>query len=553
MEIGQPPAAPPRPDLDGNGTEPSSRHETPPRRGRLAWGIAAAAGLAAIAAIVWLAVGRDGSGNDTNAASKPATTTAKVERRDLIETETVSGTLGFSGSRPVVFLAPGVAASGSGGIAAAETGSASASTANASYPDSAGKVVAIAYSADGDPGTGGTTDEIPPATTGEEPPPTTTGEEPPPATTGEEPPPATTGEESPPATAGETPSVPSGGTATTGATAGAIATGGGSTGSTTASSQSSTGGQSTIVTWLPEVGSTIRTGGVLFRVNGKATILMDGGVPAWRTLREGETGRDVRQLEQNLVAMGYDPKRRITVDPSFGPATKAAVKRWQRDLDIEQTGRVKLGNVVFLPGNRRISAVEIELGTQIQAGTTVLTTSSTRQAVTVALETSKRDLVEAGDGVSVELPGGSDVTGTITAIGTVATASSEDTQTGQGQTSGSGSDATVEMTIALDSKSGSNLDQTPVDVKLTKEERVDVLAVPVTALLALRGRRLRRRGHRTERRRGSSRSSPACTQTATSRSRATVARGRHGRGAGVTASATAANASPPGRARVSST
>ena len=61
-------------------------------------------------------------------------------------------------------------------------------------------------------------------------------------------------------------------------------------------------------TWLPAVGDVIRRGGTLFRINNLPVVLMYGTVPAYRTLAKGvSNGPDVRQLNRNLKALGYDP------------------------------------------------------------------------------------------------------------------------------------------------------------------------------------------------------------------------------------------------------
>jgi peptidoglycan hydrolase-like protein with peptidoglycan-binding domain len=114
------------------------------------------------------------------------------------------------------------------------------------------------------------------------------------------------------------------------------------------------------ITWLPSAGSVIRPGRRLFEVDGAPVILMDGSVPAWRGLEVGVSdGVDVRQLERNLAALGYDPG---TVDEHFSSATAAAVKSWQKALGLPQTGSVELGRVVFLPGTRRVKTVDATLG-----------------------------------------------------------------------------------------------------------------------------------------------------------------------------------------------
>ncbi len=117
------------------------------------------------------------------------------------------------------------------------------------------------------------------------------------------------------------------------------------------------------VTSLPAVGQRIKPGQTLYKVDGSPSVLMSGSVPAYRTLTAGvSNGADVQELEQNLVALGFDPSRQIVVDETFDSATTAAVDRWQASLGETQTGTVTLGQVVFLPGAQRVTAVNTALG-----------------------------------------------------------------------------------------------------------------------------------------------------------------------------------------------
>jgi hypothetical protein len=117
------------------------------------------------------------------------------------------------------------------------------------------------------------------------------------------------------------------------------------------------------VTSLPAVGQTITRGQTLYQVSGAPVVLMTGSVPAYRDLSQGvSNGPDVQELEQNLVALGFDPSRQITVDQTFDAATAAAVDRWQAALGESQTGTVSLGQVVFLPGAQRVTAIDTVLG-----------------------------------------------------------------------------------------------------------------------------------------------------------------------------------------------
>jgi peptidoglycan hydrolase-like protein with peptidoglycan-binding domain len=252
--------------------------------------------------------------------------------------------------------------------------------------------------------------------------------------------------------------------------------------------------QDGILTRLPAVGAVLARGQALYEADGHPVPLWYGSRPAWRAFQLGMTdGPDVRQLEANLVALGYDPNRAVTVDRHFGWATAAAVKRWQRASGRAQTGAVPLGQVVFLPGPIRVATVTATVGAPLPAGTAILTATSTRPLVTVALETALQQLVRRGDRVQVTLPDGNSVRGTVASVGRVATQPNTGTGTegqGQGQSgNGNGSgQATVSVTIRLaDPKAAANLDQAPVQVAITTQAARGVLAVPINALLAQPG------------------------------------------------------------------
>jgi peptidoglycan hydrolase-like protein with peptidoglycan-binding domain len=242
-----------------------------------------------------------------------------------------------------------------------------------------------------------------------------------------------------------------------------------------AGTRSLAAGRPGTITALAPEGATRRRGDVLYRVDQRPVVLLVGSLPAWRRLQIGTEGRDVRQLEENLKALGYDPG---TVDREFDSDTEAAVEDWQADLGVEATGTVDPADILFSPGPVRIGAHPAEVGQTAQPGAAILEISSEDQVVTVDLAVSDRALVEVGDDVAVELPDQSEVAGTIAKIGSVAQATADET----GATTGS----TLEVTIELGEPAG-GLDQAPVDVSVVTESREGVLAVPVTALVALLG------------------------------------------------------------------
>jgi peptidoglycan hydrolase-like protein with peptidoglycan-binding domain len=238
------------------------------------------------------------------------------------------------------------------------------------------------------------------------------------------------------------------------------------------------------VTWTPKTGEIVRINRPLYEVDGQKVYLLDGAYPAYRTLTAGLTGNDVRQLERNLRALGFDEDREIRVDRTWDTGTTAAVRRWQRSNGIDDSGSIEWGRVVFQPGARRIGRIFTATAPPAAPGEpsapASMTTTSTKRIVTVDLETTQSALAETGASVRVELPDGTQVAGTIVRVGRIARkkpASAED----------SDPPATIKLTIRLKRGAGVALDQAPVDVDLEKQRARDVLTIPVTALLARQG------------------------------------------------------------------
>jgi peptidoglycan hydrolase-like protein with peptidoglycan-binding domain len=275
--------------------------------------------------------------------------------------------------------------------------------------------------------------------------------------------------------------------------------GGGSSGAGAGGSGAGGGGQTQggVVTRVAAVGAVVGRGQALYEVDGHPVPLWYGTRPAWRAFQLGMTdGPDVRQLEANLVALGFDPDRAITVDRHYSWATAAAVKRWQQASGRARTGTVPLGQVMFLPGPIRLATVTATVGAPVPAGTAILTASSTRPLVTVALDPAMQQLVRRGDRVEVTLPDGKTTRGTVWTVSRVATqpstgsgqnGSQEPGQSGNGSGNGSGQ-ATVQVTIRLATpRAAKGLDQAPVQVAITTQVHNGVLAVPISALLAQPG------------------------------------------------------------------
>jgi peptidoglycan hydrolase-like protein with peptidoglycan-binding domain len=321
-------------------------------------------------------------------------------------------------------------------------------------------------------------------------------------------------------------------------------------------------GHAGVVTSLPEVDESIGSGSEVFRISDAPTILLPGQLPAWRNLQSASQGADVLQLEEALVALGFDPSGAITVDDYFASATGDAISRlqiatgldddgrftlgdavffpgpvtvadvraavgdsvgaaspilvvqtgsepieggdvlqlqqalgrlgyaspttgvlddsttaaivaWQTDIGAVADGVVDLGEVVFLPGPVRVTEAAVTVGKPVNNGSNVLSTSESQSVVLVELDASNQDLLAVDQIVQVEMPDRSVVDAVVTDIDRIAR------RTNSGEVV---FDVTIQI---LDTSVGADLDQAPVDVLIVTDSRSQVVAVPVTALLAL--------------------------------------------------------------------
>jgi peptidoglycan hydrolase-like protein with peptidoglycan-binding domain len=245
------------------------------------------------------------------------------------------------------------------------------------------------------------------------------------------------------------------------------------------------------VTRLPAPGAVIHRGQAVYELDGRPVPLWYGSRPAWRAFQAGMAdGPDVRALEANLAALGFDPDHTVTVDGHFTAATRAAIRRWQGEVlglpPALRSGAIPLGGVVFLPGPIRIAAVAATVGGAVQPGTPILTATSTRPVVSVSLPPSFQQLVRRGARVQVILPDGTATPGTVATVSRAAVVPDPAAAPeGQGQGGGGPEQASIPLTVRLTRpRAAKGLDQAPVGVAITTEAHRGVLAVPITALLA---------------------------------------------------------------------
>ncbi len=93
-----------------------------------------------------------------------------------------------------------------------------------------------------------------------------------------------------------------------------------------------------LIATLPLRNAQIAEGGVLFTASGRPVFALEGKIPAYRDLVPGISGEDVRQLEQGLKRLGYDPG---SIDGVFDLQTSIAVARWYKAKGWEPFGATR--------------------------------------------------------------------------------------------------------------------------------------------------------------------------------------------------------------------
>lgn len=90
-----------------------------------------------------------------------------------------------------------------------------------------------------------------------------------------------------------------------------------------------------LLTTLPASNTKFKEGDVMFTASGRPVMALQGSSPAYRDLVPGTAGNDVRQLEEGLKRLGYDPG---DADGNYDEKTSAAVAEWYKSKGFEPFG-----------------------------------------------------------------------------------------------------------------------------------------------------------------------------------------------------------------------
>ena len=221
-----------------------------------------------------------------------------------------------------------------------------------------------------------------------------------------------------------------------------------------------------VLTGLLGVGAAATRGSVLYRIEDEPTVALIGPIPAWRPLEVGvDDGDDVRQLEENLAALGYGSG--VTVDRQFTEGTAAAVERWEKALGrSDPDAVVDVGEVLYLSREGDVLRHDAVVGQAVEPGDSLLTVGSVDQHLAAIIDADDAGAWVSGHTVELTWADGSKTGATVHG------------------TSRDVTDGTVELVIALGEADRERPSGSEADITIVDAERRGVLAVPVTAVVA---------------------------------------------------------------------
>ena len=124
-----------------------------------------------------------------------------------------------------------------------------------------------------------------------------------------------------------------------------------------------------VVTFVPKEGTIINFGEVLFAIDNKPVILVEGATPFYRTLDlNSDPGPDVLQLEQALVFLGYTTDD-FTPDETFDETTSNMLNALYIDYSIDTKSEITPAEQVAI--NLKKTEVENIEETISDGGTTL--------------------------------------------------------------------------------------------------------------------------------------------------------------------------------------
>ena len=143
-----------------------------------------------------------------------------------------------------------------------------------------------------------------------------------------------------------------------------------------------------VVTFIPEEGTIIQFGEILFAIDNKPVILVEGLVPFYRTLDlNSDSGPDILQVEQALIYLGYATDS-FVADDTFDQTTSDMLNKLYIDYKIETKSEITSSEQVAI--NLKQTEVENIEDTIDSGGTTITEVNDKKKK----LDDAKEDALE---------------------------------------------------------------------------------------------------------------------------------------------------------------
>ena len=153
-------------------------------------------------------------------------------------------------------------------------------------------------------------------------------------------------------------------------------------------------------------GDEVGQGSALYAVDLRPVVIGRGEVPAFRAISEGVAGPDVAQLQQLLAELG------LYSGPSDGTAgaqTVGAIRAWQKQLGVEPSGVVQIGDVIFvaaLPARVLVDPEVVAVGNAVAGGERAVRLLPGEPEFGIPVTAAQAELVPQGTAVEITAPGG---------------------------------------------------------------------------------------------------------------------------------------------------
>ena len=144
-----------------------------------------------------------------------------------------------------------------------------------------------------------------------------------------------------------------------------------------------------VITYLPEEGTVINYGQVLYAVDNKPVILLEGPTPFYRTLDlTSDDGPDIKQVEEGLISLGY-AEEGFVADEKFDEVTSSMLNKLYIDYKIETKSEITPSEQVAI--NAKKNEIEAIEDTISSGGTTLAQVNDKKKKLDDAKESATEE------------------------------------------------------------------------------------------------------------------------------------------------------------------